>query len=277
MVMLWKLALASCLASEVLAWSVLHHYENMAFFNFPVNASLIQPHLHPSLELDLDGDGMAWVSIVSSELTVQVPVIGPLTPHEIQVRTYVTGPNPVSKQLVKGCWFFDVFVDRLEVLWASAFLVNDSIPLSYTDEDKGTPPAEIAMHGTSYTLKVPEVPLPLTGEKKASLSAHSTIQDTKVQFDSDFFLDRSAWFGSTGLRGPGGMRAGALTANMLSGSKFPASPRPMEVNEFSSGVLPGFALGQPQSQHSFFIGEHDVTFKSSVKVAPSEDRHSLLV
>lgn len=269
----------SVLASEVLALPVPHHYEKMAHFNFPVNASLVQPYLHPSLKLDLD-EGMAWVSIVSSRLSV--PLLKPL---EVQMRTYVTGPHPVSKQPVKGLWFFNVYmldanpVKSLEAFYAASLLVNESIPLGANFDEA---PEEIVMHETSmtYTLKASGKPLGAIGRKAiggASFYAHSTIQDTKVEFDSDFFLDRSAWFGSTGLYQKGGYKTGELTVNMLRASKFPTSPRPMEVNEFSSGVFTGFGLGQPNPRHCFFIWEHDVTFESSVVVTSSEYRQPLLV
>lgn len=268
----------SVLASEVLALPVPHHYEKMAHFNFPVNASLVQPYLHPSLKLDLD-EGMAWVSIVSSRLSV--PLLKPL---EVQMRTYVTGPHPVSKQPVKGLWFFNVYmldanpVKSLEAAIAASFLVNESIPLGANFDEA---PEEIVMHETSmtYTLKASGKPLGASSEpiSNASFYAHSTIQDTKAEFDSDFFLDRSAWFGSTGLSSGYSSTTGELTVNMLRASKFPTSPRPMEVNEFSSGVFTGFGLGQPNPRHCFFIWEHDVTFETSVVVTSSEYRQPLLV
>lgn len=74
------------------------------------------------------------------------------------MRTYVTGPHPVSKQPVKGLWFFNVYmldanpVKSLEAAVAAGFLVNESIPLGANFDEA---PEEIVMHETSmtYTLK----------------------------------------------------------------------------------------------------------------------------
>ena len=65
--MLWTLVLGA-FASPSLAMQVFHRYEDMAAFNFPVPADTLRPHLNPALTLDLDRDGQAWVSVVSSTL-----------------------------------------------------------------------------------------------------------------------------------------------------------------------------------------------------------------
>merc|ERR1712216_483511 len=100
------LSLLGFLLPTVFSISFEHQYSRTALFNFPVEPALLRPLVHPQLQLDLDANGHAWVSIVSSYITKLRLGVLPVCqgywqkynkplgscPLEIQVRTHVRLP-----------------------------------------------------------------------------------------------------------------------------------------------------------------------------------------
>lgn len=261
------LALSFCLASTASSLLCYHHYENMALFNFPVNATALVPYLQfgsELLTLDLDQNGVAWVSIVSSQLVktsldgVPVPFV---KPFEVQVRTYVTGPDPDNyHKPIKGVWLFDLFLHDLPSVIGANVLFRNTIRVSDGDINIAS-----SSGPASYDLKAPE--LKVTDSGSASVTVTSTILDTAVGFDTTFFLDRPAWFGQNKL--------GALTVSLLEKVKYMSTARQMRVTALASSALSALSLGgdvgkEVCEQHvegCFFVGDSDATFTSSVVVA----------
>lgn len=262
------LVLSLCLASPSSALEnpislCYHHYANMAVFNFPVNATAVAKHLHPSATLDLDHNGVAWVSIVSSQLVktaidgVPVPFI---KPFEVQVRTYVTGPDPVSKKPIKGVWLFDLFLHDIPSVLGASVLFGNSIRVKDGDIAIG-----ISSGTASYEFAA--LQLEVTDHATAAVDVSSTILDTAVGFDTTFFLDRPAWFGQN--------KAGELAVSILEKVKYKSTARQMKVRALASSALSALSLGdnvgkEVCEQHvegCFFVGESDATFKASVVVA----------
>jgi len=267
--MLWTLALGllafPTVAMFPLPMTVFHRYADMAAFNFPVDAGTLRPHLNPALSLDLDPQGQAWVSILSSKLVktsingLPIPLI---KPHELQVRTYVTGPALDSTTPIKGVWMIDLFLHEsssllptgpdilgANLLWSKTIRVVDGVNI------------KLETDSASYNLTAPN--LKVTDKTEAQVSLSATVTGSTMGASVEWFLQRDAWFGQT--------EAGELTVSMLRDQKYLSTPRKMEVSEFSSSVLRSLSLGDDfgvelcaqRRESCFFVGTVEASFESS--------------
>lgn len=90
---------------------------DLAFFHWPVEATLFERLLSDGLQLDLY-DGTAWVSVVPFRME-DVMLRGlPAVPRvsnfpELNLRTYVT------KDGKPGIWFFSLDADQYLAVWAA--------------------------------------------------------------------------------------------------------------------------------------------------------------
>jgi len=239
-----------------------HVYEDMAAFNFPVEADAIRKFINPGLELDLDDNGQAWVSVLTSRLPktvidgLPVPLI---SPREVQVRTYVTGPSSRSEERVKGLWIFDLLLHE-PVLPSDADIIGANVLFANTIR-VATGKIDVAHKDSSY--RVASSRLQVADRTTAEFSWSGTVSQEPVSVSDDFFLKRDAWFGQN--------HRGQLFMSLLRDQKQTAKPTKLTVDEFSSSVLQGLSLGNdfgmevfsqyPES--SFFIGQYEATWESS--------------
>lgn len=272
MTMLRMLTLVSCLVSEAFAFSMYHRFENTAIFSIPFNASEMRQDIHPALKVDHDKNGVAWFSILSSQL-VSVPI---LKPTQVQLLTYVTGPDPVTKQPVKGSWVTNVFYDSIIALGVAKRLVPPG-----TDVTLGEGMAILEKAGTYLGVRGSKLhmnPYWRWGrDPTAKLDASCSVKDQHVEFDSDFFLNRSAWFHQV----PCQSEKSCLAVSMLRGNKFNTPPRKLTVSHLFSDLFAWGAVGPSMwgnmtedvcKQHKescFFAGEQEVTIESPVVIPDS--------
>jgi len=238
----------------------------MAAFNFPVDADILRQRINPALSLDLDGNKQAWVSILSSTLVkttidgVTVPLI---KPSEVQVRTYVTGPDPKTKETIKGVWLFDLLLQDHAL--PSAPVIDGAKVLFGNSIRVDTGKINVAANSSSYNLA--GLDLQVASKVKADVSAKATILQAPATAAGEWFLHRDVWFGQN--------KGGELTASQLHGNKHFSNLTQMLVSDFSSTVLKSLALGadfgkEVFAQHpeaSFFIGGVEATWSSSVVVS----------
>jgi len=245
-----------------LAMVCTHVYEDMAAFNFPVEADTIRKFINPGLELDLDNNGQAWVSVLTSRLPktlIDGLVVPLISPREVQVRTYVTGPSSQSEEKVKGLWILDLLLHE-PVLPSDADIIGANVLFANTIR-VATGRINVAHQDTSY--RVSSSSLQVADWKTADFSWSGTVSEEPVDVPDDFFLQRDAWFGQD--------HKGQLFMSQLHNQKQAAKSTKLIVDEFSSSVLQGLSLGDdfgaevfsqyPES--SFFIGQYEATWDSS--------------
>lgn len=251
----------SILAAPSLAMVCKHVYEDMAAFNFPVEADVIQKHINPALELDLDSNGQAWVSVLTSKLPktvlngVPVPAI---SPREVQVRTYVTGPSSRSEEIVKGLWIFDLLLHE-PVLPSGPDIIGAQVLFANTIR-VATGQIKVAHKGSSYSVS--STGLQVADNIEADFVWSGSVSQDPLSVSDDFFLQRNAWFGQNSK--------GQLFMSLLRDQSHANSTK-LTTHEFSSSVLKSLSLGEdfgpevfsqfPES--SFYIGHSEATWESS--------------
>lgn len=264
--MMFRVVKFGVFAVPSLAMTCTHVYEDMAAFNFPVEADVIQKFINPALQLDLDSNGQAWVSVFTSKLpkTILNGVLVPLiSPSEVQIRTYVSGPSSQSGETVKGLWIIDLLLHEpflpsgpdiigAQVLFANSIRVaTGKINVAHKDS---------SYHVTTSKLQVAD-------KTEASFAWSGAVSQDPLGVSDDFFLKRDAWFGQN--------TKGQLFVSLLHDQKQTAKSTRLTVDEFSSSVLQALSLGNdfgtevfsqyPES--SFFIGQFEATWDSSKPVS----------
>jgi hypothetical protein len=243
----------------------------MAAFNFPVDSAILRQRIHPALSLDLDGNKQAWVSILSSSLVktaidgVPIPFI---KPFEIQVRTYVTGPDPKTKGTIKGVWLFDMLLSSAPVVLGADVLFAKSIRIASGN-------INVIANQSLYNLA--GLDLEVANKDKAGVSARATIMPSAASTTGEWFLNRTAWFGQN--------QAGDLTVSMIHGQKHFSNVTQMHVSDFSSTVFKALHLGDDfgkevfarHPEGAFLVGGMEATWSNSIIVSPTSQAIETLV
>lgn len=90
--------------------TMIHRWEDLAFLHWPIEASDVRAILPEELEIDTF-EGSGWIGILPFECSIRLPGT-PFAPwlstfHEVNVRTYVIGPEG------PGIWFLSLDAARL--------------------------------------------------------------------------------------------------------------------------------------------------------------------
>lgn len=246
-----------------LAMVVKHVYEDMAAFNFPVEADVIRKFINPALEVDTDSNGQAWVSVVTSKIPktvvngVRVPFISPL---EIQVRTYVTLPDSRFADDHKGFWLFDLLLHEPVLPSAPDIVAARSLFANTTRVATGK--MKVAHKHSSYHVTSSE--LQVADDVTADFVWSGAVSPEPVSAPDDFFLKRDAWFSQNDK--------GQLFLSHIRDQEQAKPSTQLSVDDFSSTVLQGLSLGKDFGKEVFsqypesalFIGSFEIAFESSL-------------
>ena len=122
------------------------HWRSLSFIHLPVDPADVQRRIPSDLRVDVAA-GTAWVSIVPFILSVRalgfVPAGRLLTFPEINVRTYVVGPDGN-----RGIWFLSLYAPHLVVNWAA--LLTYGLPYRWAQVR-----AEVSRHRRAFSVQFP--------------------------------------------------------------------------------------------------------------------------